>query len=166
VTARNFGPAALADEADSPAPTTAPGVGTAALLQALNVLHRDLEELTDRREKPAPSVLYAGPGVGGNVAANDGAIVNVTVRYRVERLVIISASSGSFPVVRGAETLFTIPAATLGPGATPYAIFDLPLPITLEFGVEFQVRNDTDTDWTAYLIAFADAADLRDGGKR
>ena len=133
-------------------PTDAgPGIGVSAILIGLERLHNDLQALQEQRNDPAASVLFAGPIAG---TTPNGMTINTTVRYRVARLVILDAGGTAFTIRYGTAALLVIPALAAPP--TTLSVIDLPLPITLENGVEFRIESSAGT-WTAYLIAYADA---------
>ncbi len=153
MTVANFA-AEQRQDVKEPVPSVdAPSIATRMLLEALAKIHEDLLLLQVRGEAPAPSVLFAGPVAG---SGTNGIILNVTVRYRLQTLVIIDATgTATFAIKRATETVFTIPAGAAAPN--PVLPMVLPLPLTLENGVEFQIVTAS-VAWTAYLIAYPDAA--------
>lgn len=153
MTIENFAPVER-EQAEQviPAEPQGPGLAASAVVAALETLHQDLIELRETEQAPAPSVLFVGPITS---TGSNGVTLNTTVRYRVSRLVIIDAGGTAFTVRQGTGALIVIPALAAPP--TTLNIIDLPLPITIEQGTEFRVEGGG-TSWTAYLIAFPDAA--------
>lgn len=144
-----------AEELAQPEEPSGPGIGVSAILIGLERLHKDLLSLQEQRNDPAASVLYVGPTAA---SAPNGVTLNTTVRYRVATLILLDAGGTAFTVRQGTAVLFTIPAPAAPPTAIVPAI--LPLPITLENGVEFRIETTAGAgapQWTAYLIAYADA---------
>lgn len=135
-----------------PAEPEHPGIAATAIVAALETLHSDLMALRETEQEPAPSVIFVGPIAS---TGSNGVTVNQTARYRVSRLVIIDAGGTAFTIRQGTGALLVIPALAAPP--TTLNIIDLPLPIVIEQGTEFRVEAGG-TSWTAYLIAYPDAA--------